>query len=115
MLGGTNSNEFQISKKAKVKKRCALCQKHRGVHTTHNTGECHKYEKDGTLQKSFSVKASAGKKGAGGGKKQAYGNSFAQVMERFSKLEKVVKKSNKYAKKKKPRHDSSDSSDSDSE
>ena len=82
---------------------------------THNTGECRKYEKDGTLQKSFSTKASAGKKGTGGGKKQAYGNSFAQVMERFSKLEKAVKKTQKSSRKKKRCQEYSDSSDSDSE
>ena len=112
---GTGSDHVRVPKKARSEKNCALCQKYGGAHTTHNTGECRKYEKDGTLQKSFSAKTSAGKKSASGGKKQAYGNSFAQVMERFSKLEKAVKKSNKYAKKKKRRHDSSDSSDSDSE
>ena len=91
-----------------------LCQKHGGAHTTHNTSECRKYEKDGTLQKGFSAKAAVGQKCHGGGKKESC-NSFTQVMERFSKLEKVVKKSHRSAKKKKRRHESSDASDSDSE
>ena len=54
---GTNSNEVQVPKKARVENSCALCQKYGGAHTTHNTGECRKYNKDGTLQKSFSAKA----------------------------------------------------------
>jgi hypothetical protein len=76
------------------------------VHTTHNTSECRKYKKDGTLQTGFGAKAA--------GKKESR-NSFAQVMDRFSKLEKAVKKSHKSARKKKRCHESSDTSDSDSE
>ncbi len=114
MLGGTNSNEFQISKKAKVKKRCALCQKHRGVHTTHNTGECHKYEKDGTLKNGFSKKTSIGQKHHSNGKKD-HANSFVQFMECFLKLKKAVKKTQKSLQKKKHCQEYSDSSDSDSE
>jgi hypothetical protein len=92
-----------------------LCQKHGGAHTTHNTSECRKYKKDGTLQKGFGAKAAVGQKRHGGDKKESR-NSFAQVMERFSKLEKAVKKTHKSArKKKKRRHQSSDTSDSDFE
>ena len=95
-------------------KNCALCQKYGGAHTTHNTGECRKYDKDGTLQKSFSAKAAVGQKRHGSGKKESH-NSFVQVVERFSKLEKALKKSHKSARKKKRRHENSDTSDSDSE
>ncbi len=87
---GTNSNKFCIPKKAKVEKSCALCQKHGGVHTTHNTGECRKYEKDGILKNGFCKKVTAGQKHHGNGKKD-HSNSFAQFMECFSKLEKAVK------------------------
>lgn len=112
---GTNSNEYRIPKKVRVEKSCALCQKHGGAHTTHNTGECRKYEKDGTLKKSFiSGKPTVGKKHHGNGKKES-ANSFAQVMERFAKLEKAVKRANKGSRKKKRRQEYSDSSDSDSE
>ncbi len=48
---GSSSNDYHIPKKVRVEKSCTLCQKHGGRHTTHNTGECHKYEKDGTLKK----------------------------------------------------------------
>jgi hypothetical protein len=91
---GTNSNDIRVPKKARVKKSCALCQKYGGTHTTHNTGECHKYDKDGTLQKSFSAKAAVGQKRHGGGKKESH-NSFVQDMERFSNLRKRSKRATK--------------------
>jgi hypothetical protein len=47
---GTNSNDTRVPKKTRVEKSCALCQKYGGTHTTHNTGDCRKYNKDGTLQ-----------------------------------------------------------------
>jgi hypothetical protein len=97
---GTNSHNYRVSKKAKVEKSCVLCQKYRSTHTTHNTGECRKYDKDGTLQKSFSRKAAVGQKCHSSGKKET-SNSFAQIMERFSSLEKMVKKTQKSARKKK--------------
>ncbi len=65
-----------------------------GVHTTHNAGVCRKYEKDETLHKSFNRKAAIGPKRHGDGKKD-HANSFAQFMERFSKLKKAVKKTQK--------------------
>ncbi len=39
---GTGSNNIRVPKKARVEKSCALCQKHGGAHTTHNTSECRK-------------------------------------------------------------------------
>ncbi len=99
---GTSSNDIRVPKKARAEK-----SKHGGAHTR-------KYDKDGTLQKSFSAKAAVGQKRHGGGKKESY-NSFMQVMERSSKLEKAVKKSHKSARKMKHRHESRDTSDSDSE
>ena len=66
---GTSSTDYRISKKVRVKKSCALCQKHGGAHTTHNTSECRKYEKDETLKKSFNGKAAIGPKRHGNGKK----------------------------------------------
>ena len=111
---GNNSHKNQIPKKARVKKSCALCQKYGGAHMTHNTGECRKYNKDGTLQKSFSGKAAVGQKRHGSGKKETF-NSFAQIMERFLSLEKTVKKTQKNAGKKKRCQENSNSSNSDSE
>ena len=66
---GSSSMDYHIPKKVRVEKSCTLCQKHGGRHTTHNTGECHKYEKDGTLKKSFNGKAAIGPKHHGNGKK----------------------------------------------
>ena len=73
-----------------------------------------KYEKDGTLKKSFNGKAAVGAKYNGKGKKD-HANSFVQIMERFSKLEKAVKKTKKSSWKKKHCQEHSDSSDSNSE
>jgi hypothetical protein len=111
---GSSSTDYHIPKKVRVEKSCALYQKHGGTHTTHNTGECRKYKKDGTLKKSFNGKAAVGAKRNGNGKK-IHANSFTQFMERFPKLEKDVKKTQKSSRKKKRRHENSDSSDSDSE
>ncbi len=87
---------------------------HGGMHTTHNTSECRKYEKDGTLKKTSNGKAAIGVKRNGKGKKD-HANSFAQIMEHFSKLKKAVKKTQKSSQKKKCHQEHSDSSDSDSE
>ncbi len=74
-------------------KKCNLCKKHRGAHTTHSTGECHKYEKDGTEKSSFR----AAKKG---GKRSYPSNqNFAQLTKKIEKLEKALKKSGKKGKK----------------
>jgi hypothetical protein len=91
-----------------------LCQKHWGANTTHNTGDCHKYEKDGTLKKGFSKIAAIGQKCHGSGKKEN-SNSFTQIMEHFSKLKKIVKKGQKSLQKKKHCQEDSNSSDSNSE
>jgi hypothetical protein len=109
---GSSSNDYHIPKKVRFEKSCALCQKHGGAHTTHNTGECHKYEKDGTLKNGFSKKTAIGQKCHGNGKKD-HANSFAQFMERFSKLKKAVRKIQKSLRKKKRCQEYSDSSDSD--
>jgi len=102
------------TQKGAIRKNCALCQKHGGVHTTYTTGECRKYNNNGTLQKSFGGKAADGKKRHGSSKKES-ANSFLQVMESFSKLKKLLKKSQKSTHKRKRRYESSDTSDSDSE
>jgi hypothetical protein len=83
----------RIPKKVRFAKNCDLCKKHGGAHTTHSTGECCKYEKDGLLKGSFR----AAKKG---GKKSYPSNqNFAQLTEKIKKLEKALKKSGKRGKK----------------
>ncbi len=91
----------RVPKKVRFAKHCDLCKKHGGAHTTHNTGECHKYEKDGTEKSSFR----AAKKG---GKRSYPANqNFAQLTEKIEKLEKALKKSGKKVKKR--RYEDSDS------
>jgi hypothetical protein len=93
-----------VPKKARFAKYCNLCKKHEGTHTTHNTGECCRYEKDRSAKTSFR----AAKKG---GKRSYPANqNFAQLTKKIKKLEKVLKKSGKKGKK----HSYKDS-DSDSE
>ena len=105
---GMSSSTDRIPKKAKSfsERFCQLCKTHGGPHTTHNTKDCRKYEKDGTKAKGGRADTkSHGKPG----------NSFAQLTEKLSKLEKLMKKSSKKASRKRRRRDDSDSSDSDDE
>ena len=43
----------RVPKKARTEKLCDLCKKHGGAHTTHNTGDCKKYDEGGTLKAGF--------------------------------------------------------------
>jgi hypothetical protein len=60
--GGSSKKQMvsfsdQIPKKSrKEAKHCALCKKHGGKQNIHNTGDCRKYEKDGTLKRAFAGK-----------------------------------------------------------
>ncbi len=49
---GTNST-VRFPKKVRFEKHCNLCKKHGGAHTTHNTGECRRFEKDGKEKSCF--------------------------------------------------------------
>ena len=80
--------------------------------TTHNTNECPKYKKDGTIKNGFGKKTAIGQKRHGSSKNS---NSFAQILKHFSKLEKTVKKTQRSAQKKKRCQEGSDTSDSGSE
>ncbi len=77
----------------KFEKHCKLCKKHGGAHTTHNTRDCCRFEKDETEKSSFC----AAKKG--GNKNYPVNQNFAQLTEKIDKLEKVLKKSGKKGKK----------------
>ena len=107
---GMSSSASRIPKKQRVEKHCNLCQKHGGAQDTHNTNECTKYEKDGTLKSEWAKKSSAK---APGKIRKSDGKSFSQVMDRLAKMEKAMKKGKSSSRKKK-RYYSSDS-DSDSE
>ena len=81
-----------VPKKVRFAKKCNLCKKHGGAHTTHSTSECRKYEKDGTPKSSFR----AAKKG--GKKSYPLNQNFAQLTKKIEKLEKALKKSGKRGK-----------------
>jgi hypothetical protein len=80
---GTNST-VRVPKKVhfeKFEKHYELCKKHGGTHTTHNTRDCRRYEKDVTEKSSFC----AAKKG--GKKTYPVNQNFAQLTKKIDKLE----------------------------
>ncbi len=91
----------RVPKKVRFAKNCNLCKKHGSAHTTHSTGECHKYEKDETLKASFRAANKGGKKS------YPSNQNFAQLTKKIEKLEKALKKSGKRGKKR--RHEDSNS------
>jgi hypothetical protein len=99
---GTNSTA-RVPKKVRFEKHCDLCKKHGGAHTTHNTCDCHRFEKDGKEKSSFR----AAKKG--GHKSNPVNQNFAQLTNKIEKLEKALKKSGKKGQK---RHYEDSNSDS---
>jgi len=105
-----NSSLDRIPKKKKKtsEKHCVLCQKHGGSPGTHNTSDCNKYEKDGTVKPEWGRKSNA----KPSGKKRSDPNSFAQLKDEIADLKKALKSKNKSRSRKKRHYDSSDSSDS---
>ncbi len=103
---GMNSSSDRIPKKVRNEKHCVLCKKYGGAHTTHNTNECKRYDKDGTLKKGWSKPAS--------GSAKPDHQSFAQLSKQIAKLKAAYKKDKKGASRGKKRSYES-SSDSDSE
>ena len=91
-----------------MEKHCTLCQKHGGASGTHNTNECTKYEKDGTMKSSWGTGKSPNKSF----NKKGEGKAFAQLAKTVSKLEKAIKKGRASSKKKKLHYDSDSSTDS---
>ena len=103
----------RIPKKSRSSaKHCALCKKHGGAHETHNTGDCKKYNSDGTPKKGFAGK-SAQQNSRNKNTSRDQGANYAQLSAKIAKLEKSNKKL-KRAKKKRKREYVSDSDDSDS-
>jgi hypothetical protein len=83
----------RVHKKVCFKKHCNLCKKHGGAYTTHNTHDCHRFEKDGKEKSDF---RSAKK---GGKKSYPVNHNSAQLTKKIEKLEKALKKSSKKGKK----------------
>ena len=93
-------------------KHCALCKKHGGTHNTYNTGDCKKFNSDGTPKKGF-----AGKNAQHPLHNECASHeqnaSYAQLSVKIAKLEKSNKKL-KRAKKKRKHEYVSDSNNLDS-
>eukprot|EP00804_Cyclotella_cryptica_P010182 CCRYP_013808-RA/>CCRYP_013808-RA protein AED:0.11 eAED:0.65 QI:0/0/0/1/1/1/2/0/398 len=90
-----------------VDKNCELRKKHGGAHTTHNTAECRRYNKDKTPTRGTFGQAARKSREDSRPKK-----SYVQVLARMEKLEKSLKKANKKGKKRRRREESDSDSDS---
>ena len=84
---GSSKGDGNPTKKKKSDKKCALCEKHGGKYTTHNTGDCRKYEKNGTPKSGFKK---TGKSDSKSGKKDRL--SFQAFSERLDKIDTKLKK-----------------------
>jgi hypothetical protein len=69
---GTNSM-VRVPKKVRFEKHCELCKKHGGAHTTHNSCDCCRFEKDGKEKSSFRATKKDGYKS------NTVNQSFAQL------------------------------------
>ncbi len=99
---GTNSTA-RVPKKVRFEKNCNLCKKHGGAYTTHNTRDCHRFEKDGKEKSNFPPTKKDRKKG------NPVNHNFAQLTKKIEKLKKALKKSGKKGQK---RHYEDSNSDS---
>jgi hypothetical protein len=80
----------RVPKKVHFEKHCNLCKKHAGgAHTTHNTRDCHRFEKDRKEKSNFRTTKKGGHKG------NPINQNFAQLTNKIKKLEKALKKSGK--------------------
>ncbi len=84
---------IRVPKKVCFEKHCNLCKKYGGTYTTHNTRECHRYEKDRKEKSDFHTTKKGGKKN------NPANQNFAQLTEKIKKLKKALKKSDKKGKK----------------
>ena len=99
----SNGATKQVPKKVHFKKSCELRKKYGGVHSTHATKDCCKYEKDGTAKADFHAAKKAGKK------PNPAKQSFPQLSKKLDKLEKTLKKASHKSKKHRRGNSDSDS------
>ncbi len=85
---GTNSTA-RAPKKVCFEKHCNLCKKHGGTYTTHITGDCCRFKKNGKENSDFRAAKKGRKKG------NPVNRNFAQLTKKIKKLEKALKKSRK--------------------
>jgi hypothetical protein len=94
---------MRVPKKVHFEKHCNLCKKRGGVYTTHNTRECHRFDKDGKEKSDFHAAKKSSKKG------YPINHNFTQLTKKIKKLEKASKKSGKKGKKRRYEDSNSDS------
>eukprot|EP00804_Cyclotella_cryptica_P014293 CCRYP_020762-RA/>CCRYP_020762-RA protein AED:0.44 eAED:0.44 QI:0/-1/0/1/-1/1/1/0/127 len=68
-----------------TKKHCALCKKHGGLHKSHNTCDCRRYNKDGTP-----IKKNGGAGKPNSKERKPEGANFAQIVP--AELKKALRK-----------------------
>ncbi len=83
----------RVPKKVRFRKHCNLCKKHGGMHTTHNTHDCCRFEKDRKEKPEFHPTKK------GGNKVNPINQNLVQLTKKIKKLEKVLKKLSKKAQK----------------
>jgi len=103
--GGANKG---APKKSRSAKYCRMCKAAGGSFNTHNTSECRRFEKDGTLKASSVKPFDSAKKPW---KKTGYGVSshITYLTEKMAKLKKKLKKTSSKKLAKKCARDMSDS------
>ncbi len=74
-----------------------------GAYTTHNTCDCHRFEKDGKEKSNFCATKKGGKKA------NPINQNFVQLSEKINKLKKVLKKSCRKTRKRRYKDSDSDS------
>ncbi len=79
----------RVPTKVRFKKHCDLCKRHRGVYTTHNTRDCHRFEIDRKEKSNFRAAKKGGKKA------NPVNQNFAQLTKKIGKLENALKKLSK--------------------
>ena len=110
--GSSKKRMVPFSDRVPKKSHCTLCKKHGGVQNTHNTGDCKKFNSDGTPKKGFAGKNTEHpSRNEHASRKQ--NASYAQLSAKIAKLEKSIKKLKGMKKKHKCKY-VSDSNNSDS-
>jgi hypothetical protein len=112
-----NSVKFTLGnpRSDKPTKLCAYCKKYRGVHNTHNTNECKKWDQHGGLKKTFKSKARSNSETPPGvSKSYARFHAENKRLKANKKIQKGHQKAHKIRKKRKYESDSDSTYDSDS-
>ena len=103
---GSSKQDGDPRKMKKSAKFCALCDKHGGAKTTHNTGDCRKYDKHCTFEKDFKKDTFKSKK--------PNRQSYQMIADNLKKMKLEVKELKKKSKKSKKRERNNSSDDSNS-